>query len=381
MATQAKMGFVGFVRFKPTEGSGYNSTLIPNTGITVRVTSADIKLSQEISYPDVVDNKIDQTIYQLGPAVVGGTIQFPLVHEGANVGNLYGKSACVDENAASLVQSLWKIVADRDEVGRMKHAFDCHVRYADNLAYKYYGCLVNQMTFTINQSEPVQVSAEVIGGATSPVSGGTGVGSLRGEMTPDASTDLTKMLAPARIVTWNDAIISFWRENVDNSDTAGFLTAAEIRQFTCTVNNNIERFYTLNGRLGPQDIAAKKRELSGTLDIMGHNNKLSLWTASNEDRFTAPSGIAFGYKLGNNDPGHAYWATGLFGVVFEIEEVALSTGLFETKTKWRALGDCTNSYLATKLGGTNVNLPLTRDSDFGVGITGAYPAFRTNNTP
>ena len=382
MATQAKMGFVGFVRFVPIVSGTYTSTF--TNPLSIRVTSSDVKLTQDISYPDVVDNKIDQTLYQLGPAQVGGTIQFPLVHEGGELGNLYGHDTndCTNGDGASLVSNLWQMAADRDEVGRMKNAFDCHIRYADNLGYEYFGCLINQMTFTVNQSEPVNVSCELIGGATTISSTASGVASLRGSLNPNASTDLTKMLAPARIVTWNDAVMSFWRENgspTGSTQPDGFLTAKEIRQFTCSINNNIERFYTLNGKLGPQDIAAKKREISGTLDIMGHNNLLSDWTATNETRFTAPSGIAFGYKLGNSAT--AYWATGLFGVVFEIEEVGLSTGLFETKTKWRALGDCTNSYLATKLGGTDVSLPLTRTSNFGSGITGAYPAFRANNLP
>ena len=50
--------------------------------------SADIKASQDITHPEVIDGRIDTTLYQIGPLIVGGNIAFPLVHEGAAAVNL-----------------------------------------------------------------------------------------------------------------------------------------------------------------------------------------------------------------------------------------------------------------------------------------------------
>lgn len=354
MARQAKMGYVGYVRFVPSAGAPSGG--IPASGIAVRVTSADIKLTQEISYPEVVDNKIDQTIYQLGPQQVGGNISFPLVHEGSGLpsAGAAGKSGSgCGFDLDSLVARLWTVAAQRDGKGRMLNVFDAQVRYADNLAYTYPGCLVNSLQFQVNQSEPVNITAEIIGGANV---NGTPLANLRNAGV--VGSESIAMLAPARIVTWNDVVVTV------HDDTGNDLVLGEeIREFTGGINNQIERFYTLNGRLAPQDIAAKKRTVEGTLKVMGHSQVFSNWTADNETRFSSNCQIGFGYKLGQQAA--TFWATTMRGVVFEIEEVALSTGLFETSTKWRALGDCGFGYEAIDDGTGNPTAPN-------------YPSFPSN---
>ena len=267
---------------------------------------------------------------------------------------------------------------ERDEVGRLSNTFKCDIRYADNLAYEYSGCLINTMQWTINQSEVVNVTIDVIGGADSsgsPASVSPGNTMLRTKYSPTSQADnLTKFLSPARVVTWNDARIGLWE---DRANDLTMVDSAEIREFTCSINNNIDRFYTLNNRLAPQDIAAKKREISGTLKLMGHNQQLSTYTQSHENRFTSEAGLAFGYALGTGVK--PYWATALYGVIFEIEEVSLSAGLFETSTKWRALGDCTNSFLATRLGASeNYPFPAPSNTNFGNTIS---PNFGNTTSP
>ena len=338
MSRQAKQQYVGYVRLVPSAGAPSGG--IPSSGLSVRVNSADIKLKQEIFYPDVVDNKIDQTIYGLRPQEVGGTLSFPLVHEGsALTGNLANKSgsAC-GFDLTSLVAALWQVASQRDGKGRMLNVFDAQVRYSDNLAYTYPGCLLNSIQFTVSQGEEVKVSAEIIGGANV---NGSALSSLR---TANISgSDLIAMLAPARIVTWNDAVIT-----VVDDNGADLVLGEEIREFGCTLNNNIERYYTLNGKLAPQDISAKKRSIEGTLKMMGHSQPLSNYTLANQNRFSSSCIIAFGYRLGAGTA--TYWATDFYGVVFEIEEVSLGTGIFETMTKWRAVGDCQHGYEATNIG-------------------------------
>lgn len=357
MALQAKMGYVGFVQFDSQS----------NVKVAVRVTSCDIKTSQEITYPEVIDGKIDTTLYQLGPKITGGSVAFPLVHEGSALGNSGKSGANCATTGDTLAKTLWEFAAKRTDTGRMFHTFNAHVRYADNLAYTYPGCMLNTMTWTINQSDAVNVSAEVIGGATvSQYAAGT----ARATLQSGVDSNL-KFLAPARVVTWNDARVAIYKDSGTE-----LLRPGEIREFACTINNGIERYFTLNNRLAPQDISAKKREISGTLKIMGHSVDLSAYTETNETRFTSEAGIGFGYSVGANAT--PYWATGLYGCVFEIEEVALSTGLFETSTKWRALGDCTNEFLATRLG-TSQTIAYPTSSNYGLPTAPGYPNF-TNNS-
>lgn len=326
MATYATMGWIGFVKL--------------GTAI-IRATSCDIKTSQEITYPEVVDGRADQTIFQMGPKITGGTVAFPLVHDTAT--GACSSPTTTTLQANSIAAHIWALAAARDASGRLT-AFNSTVRYSNNLAYYYPNCYLNSLTFTIAQGADVQCSAEVFGGASSA----NGISDRTGD--PSLIDNSLNYLAPARVATWNDVAVAL--VNLGGSNVLG----NEMREFTVTLNNNLERFYTLNGTLSAFDIAPKKREISGTLKIIGNNQILSKWTDQNDQRFTSSSQIAFGFKIGG--PAQpAYWANGLNGVILEIEEVAISTGLFETSTKWRALSWCDTigGYDATYLGTGPVN--------------------------
>jgi hypothetical protein len=322
----AHMGYVGSVQFRGLPSN-------PNP-VVVRVTSCDIKASQDITYPEVIDGRIDTTLYQIAPIVVGGNMAFPLVHEGSGIGTSSGNCTATSDTLAKL---LWQIAAERDGLGRMNNTFFSDVRYADNTAFTYPGCMVNQMTFTVTQGEAVTVSSEVFGGIVSP---GTDV---RAQY---AGLSGPTFLSPARVVTWNDAQIELYDDNGQV-----ILKGNELREFTAMINNGLERVYTMNGTLGPQDIAPKKREISGTMKIMGMNQTLDQIAYNNQNNFTTKQAIAFGYTLGSNQAGAIpYWATAFFGVIYKLEEMALTTGIFETTTNWRAMGDCDREFLATSLG-------------------------------
>jgi hypothetical protein len=326
--------------------------------IVVRVTACDIKASQDITHPEVIDGRIDTTIYQVNPVIVGGNMSFPLVHEGAALGDGYCAAT-----SDSLAKKMWEIAAKRDDIGRLENVFDADVRYTDNTAFTYPGCQVNTMTFTISQSEAVTVSAEVFGG----------VNTSSDPRIAYAGLSNPTFLAPARVVTWNDAQVELY-------DDAGqvVLRGNELREFTASINNGLERYYTLNGVLGPQDIAPKKREMSGTLKLMGRNDRLGTIAYNNSRNFTSRSAIAFGYTLGSTGGGATpYWATAFYGVIFKIEEMAMTTGLFETTTNWRAMGSCEHGYLGTQLGAsTALAYPTTGvTNQYGASTAPAFPSF------
>lgn len=304
MANYATMGYIGFVKL--------------GTAV-IRATSCDIKTTQEITYPEVVDGRADTTVYQMGPKITGGSVAFPLVHD-TRIGG------CTDPTFGTLrndnlVSELWKRAVLRDAQGRIEE-FDTHVRYTDSLSYTYPKCMVNSLSFTVAQSDAIQATAEVWGSSREGVD----------RETPIQNNELG-YLSAARVATWNDAVVALF--GINDAKVLG----KELREFSVTINNNLERFWTLNGSLSAFDIAPKKREISGSLKIIGHNADLTRYTETNDSRFTSKAQIGFGFKIGGPEA-QPYWATGLNGVIFQIEEVALSTGLFETSTNWRATGQC-----------------------------------------
>ena len=332
---QAKMGYVGSVTFLGTTGGN----------VRVRATSADIKASQDITFPDVVDGKIDRTLYQLGPRIVEGNVSFPLVHEG----NITSARDCDQLTNQTLGAALWEMAVKRDSFGRLVNQFDSQIRYTDDTSFLYPACIVNSMTLSVQQSDVVTMSMDVIGGANSS-------DDVR-QPSPNVEPDF---LSPARVVTWNDFLIRVFGDEGELEQIRG----EWLRNFEVTINNNAERFFTLNNKLAPQDITAKKREISGSMTLMGRNPGLSELAYNNQDRFTTTARMAFGYSLGSS--GSVAFTTALHGVIFRIEEIAITNELVETTVQYEALGDCDNGFEATEIG-NQASLP---DSNFAPGLFG-----------
>ena len=134
----------------------------------------------------------------------------------------------------------------------------------------------------------------------------------------------------ARALTWNDARIVIREAGGDI-----ILTGEWIRSFEATVANNAERYYTMKGSLAPQDVAAKQRDITGSLTIMGRQPDLAFLALGNEGRCFEDSSLQFGYKVVG--PCNSAWGIELPGVVFEIEQMGLKNDLFETTVAWHAL--------------------------------------------
>lgn len=327
----ASMGFVGSIRF--------NGGTIGQE-ILVRALSCNISAKQKIDYPDVVDGRIDNTLYQLGPRMVDGDCEFPLVHEGIQNGTSKDCGGNTTTCETNLANRLWNIAAKRDQVGRLVNQFNVDVRYTDNAAFRYPNCIINTMKISVNQADIVKLNFSVIGGANS-------TDSVREPLTTERDPTF---LSPARIVTWND-----FRINIFVREESITIPGSYIRSFEVTINNNADRFYTLNGKLVPQDITARKRSIEGSIALMGFTAKqFHEFIYNNQQRFTSQSKIAFGYTLGSATI--PYWATALWGVIFEIEQVAISNDIIETRIPFRALGDCENDYEAIELGTCNVSV-------------------------
>lgn len=321
-ALRASLGYVGAVAF---ETGAFGK-------VFARATSCDVRTSQDITYPDVIDGRVDRTVYQLGPRIVQGNVAFPLIHEGAAVQS--GRDCGQTANFGNI---FWRLASERDPYGRLVNdSMNLHVRYTDNTAFTYPSCLINQLTISVVQSEPVNFSVDVLAGANS-------TDDVRRPADPTVFQN-PNFLSPARIVTWNDFKIRIFGDNQSFN-----VLGDEIRSFECTLNNDAERYFTLNSKLAPQDITARKRKIEGNFRLMGRNVALSELAYTNDTRFTSTAAIAFGYKLGPSNAA-PYWSTALMGVIFQIEEIALSNDIVETTVNYAALGDCDNNYEAIQLG-------------------------------
>ena len=96
------------------------------------------------------------------------------------------------------------------------------------------------------------------------------------------------------------------------------------------------RFYTLNGLLTPQDVAPTKRDITGTLEIMGRHPQLGQTALTNDQRCHEDNNITFGYTIAT-EVCRADWRIKLPGIVFRIEEMSLTNELFVTTVNWISL--------------------------------------------
>lgn len=305
-APPAYMGFVGYAQFD-----------FPGEVVVVRATSADIKLSQDVTKPELIDGRFDKSVYQLGPKIVEGTIEYPAIMERVAGGNL--------DPAARLYSACVGRETSGPRFGQLKNInlFDLSVRYTTQFAtFKYKNCLVNTWKYSIAQSDVVKINC-----------------GLMGLTRENATTVDVPFMTPtvagypemARIVTWNDAIVS-----VVGGGGAPSISGDYVRSFEVTVDNHADRYYTLNGQLFPQDIAVKKRDIDGRLVLLGRHEQLAEHAATNQDRCFEDSQVQFGYKLTRHECNSTFLVT-LPQIVFRIEELALTNDVFETTVQWHSL--------------------------------------------
>lgn len=338
----ASMGWVGFVNL---DWQGNNNPQF------LRVTSSTLNLKQDITPEDVLDGRIDKTVYRLGPKLVEGDLGLPLVADidSASVNPLAGCPTISDINNATtstLMNNLWLWATQRSSMGRIFYdKARIFIRYANHACALYDRAMVNRMSVSVTEQQPINVTMGVIGlsrsMATDPVN--------------DPQYFIKDFLSPARVLTWNDVTVNGFR---GCSSGQPLFYSNQVRDFNFEINNNIERYYTLNGDLFPTDLNARKREVTGSLKLLGRNYELATLAESNQERFTEKNSIDFQIYIGNStyDPGTSTFQarTGVpifdktfTSVVFQIEEMSLNPNdVFETTVNWRAYANDQFSYEA-----------------------------------
>jgi hypothetical protein len=318
----AYMGYVGYVQLKP-EGEAY----------TLRVTSADISLKQEVNAPDVIDSRYDRTVYQLGPKEIDGSIAFPAVYD--------------ESGGADIIRTVYNYAVTRLTPDGSLGQMDIDVRYApgntwpNQADFTYTGCVINSWQFSVAQSDMVNITVEVIG--EERLEPGMETSDNTFEMFnafnfSDTTTSDGSYTAQenTRVITWNDARIEITPGRGDTATISGEF----VRTFEANINNNAERFYTLNGQLFPQAIAPTKRDVNGNVGIMGRHIALAALARDNQWYSFEESTIAFGFvptvNTASDSTGQIQPVFGVLlpNIVFKIEEMALTNDLFETTMNW-----------------------------------------------
>lgn len=341
----ANMGWVGFVLLDVI-GNG-NDTIL-------RVTSADVNAKQEVSKPDVIDGRIDPSAYQLGPLIVEGSLSFPLIAdtptpiECPDVGSL--------SSAGTVLTDTWCWATARTDQGRLTYdQAKLKIRYANHVGYTFDTCVVNTYSVSVTQGDVVNVDLAVIGRGRIP-SGSSG---------PEDTFSVTEppiadFLAPARVLLWSDVSVT----GMGGCDRSGdvLFRSNQVREFNFEINNNADRFYTLCGSLFPVDVNVGKREITGSLTLLGLQEQLRLLAQTNQSRFTERSEIRMSYYIGDETfngtnfdsrdwvgaaaPGNPIFSRRFTAVIFEIEEISMTNEVLETTVNWHAMASDQECYQA-----------------------------------
>ena len=188
----ANMGYVGFVILRSNKLQASN---------IIRVYNADINLSQEISKEDVIDGRIDKTVYRLGPKEINGTFSLPVIADVDNP-NLFNNGCPTVSDlrssvAGSILNNLWCWSVARGNHGRLLvDDVRLDVRYANHAAYTFDSCVVNTISMSVSQGESINFDMNVLGRTRQPYT------------VPWEQPEIDDFLSPARVLTWNDITVN-----------------------------------------------------------------------------------------------------------------------------------------------------------------------------
>ena len=337
--TFASPGWQGFVKIRS------QSLGIPQ-GVLLRANSADVNLAQDVTKPEVFDGRADPTVYQLGPKTVEGRLSLPIVADTTTVNHCPTAVGGPNSAAGQLLNKIWCWATGRSNMGRMMHDdMEMVIRYANHAAFKFDRVVADSLGISVPQSEAITMDLNVIGRTRQRIA-------QPWQSNPESNA--VDFLAPARLLTWNDCTV--YAQEGCWSDAILFYSN-QVRTFNFELKNNAARFYTLNGSLFPMDINVGKREITGSVTLMGLADELRRVAEENQDHFTSKHKIYFGLFIGEDswngtgfDDSRRRWGGSMSppsdlaifykqfdGVVFQIEELGLSQELFETTVQWHGM--------------------------------------------
>jgi len=302
------MGYIGYCQFDV--GNISNGLIGQNTShlYQARVTSCDLKLSQEVNKPNVYDIFYDRNVIQYLPEKIEGSIEYPVVINDTVRGE-------------DPTETLWNLTARRNYYGRLD-PFNILVKHSNiNSTFRFLDCYVNTFNFNVKAEDIIRINVNIFGKSR------------------EFYNFQRKSIPNGKIATWDNAIVAL--------RTPQFSVGGEyIRQFEVTVNNSLERYYTSSGRriLQVKDISPRNRDIDGKVVLMGRHPNLAQYSLDNPARCYEYSVVEFGYQsycVGCSTSACAIDIDGFLAkipnVVFRIEEISLADDIFETAIDWTSL--------------------------------------------
>lgn len=268
----ARMGYIGSVVIFDTP---------------VRAASSSLKASQTIEHPDVVDNRIDWTLYQLGPVTVEGDIVVPVVKSG---------------ESQTFLNQIWDWATRRDlNSGELIHNGNVTLNYSYDIGRTFNGCRVNRLSMQAATQERVEATLNFMGTTISD-----------GHSSADPID-----FSPARVLTWDDVTIG-----------GGPIATCEVREFSLDINNNCVQNYTFcpDSGLFVNNISTGKRNVTGSLQFQGFAPTESLAT-TNYTRTTSDETLNFDFGGFSQQFNH---------VIYEFQDIDINVGVITSSVNWYA---------------------------------------------
>lgn len=265
-------------------------------GRVVRALSSSLTARQAINHPDVVDNTIDRTLYQLGPVEVDGDVVMPVVGGGSSQGG-------------DFLAYIWSITMTRDQnTGELTlpspNGGNVVLEYSHGQVRTFQGCKINSLEMRATAGDRVEATMNFLG--TTVIDAGTSPG----------LTDIS----PARVLTWDDVIIT---------PSDGLFDTCIVREFSFTINNNLSRNYTFCPQSGlfASNISTGKRFINGSLGFQGFAPTDPARAESNSNRFSTSDTLGFNF---------GGFARTFRNIIYEFQGIDINVGLITSTVNWYA---------------------------------------------
>jgi hypothetical protein len=272
-------------------------------GRVVRALSSSLAAKQAIQHPDVVDGRIDRTLYQLGPVEVDGDVAIPIVQSG---------------QSTAFMQFIWDIATKRNSLtGELMVTGPVTLEYSFQQSRRFNECRANTLEMRATAGDRVE--------ATINFMGTTADDGIAAEEFDDVS--------PAKVLTW---------DNVKVFPSDPLFQTCIVREFTFNINNNCSRNYTFCPETGlfASNISTGKRFIQGTLGFQG----FAPTDAKARTNSTSPTPHA-GQEITFDFAG---FTRTFKNILYEFQGIDINVGLITSSVNWYAhQGTARCDYAAT----------------------------------
>ena len=314
----AYAGFTGIASY----GTNADST-------TLRVETCTVKATQGIEGVNDIDGTVSNGRFLLQPLKIEGDIgfKFDIFSTGAGDGGAgYTVAKQMLNDAYRRDQNTGNLAARADQK-------QLKVRYHDTYGYTYGGILINTLRISCTAGQAVEFSA-----------GLKGISRTRFEhddLSSFGNGTTTRLPSPVRVATYNDLTLALEDNDSDPSTAGSALDSSHyfVREFSISIDNQLEDIYTLGGQLRAYDIVAKKRKVTGSFKILSNaaSGVAALKQYIEEHETRAISRLKLTLNI-NKGAGVSERFLVLPAVVPSLEDISLTNNVSELTFNFEAFG-------------------------------------------